>query len=318
MADASHELRTPVTTRARRPQSRCSSRIATEHEYRQTLAIVEQQTTRLSRIVDDMFTLARADAGSYPVRQTPMYLDEVVDEVVRAARVVASPRACRSDRSGRRSPRPSPATRSCVGRLDRQPARQRHPARSARHINLASAGASADGYTISDQRSRGRASREENPAPHLRAAVPRRRGARPCAAGRRRRPWPGGGAVDCNVHGGDVKLARSSEAGTPSSSRRPCRVRLTPRRRLSSIHPPGGNVVPRDHESMGVFMSDDTRSMIPMTGLLATMSFAAYMVVQLGAQAAVAAAADFTNAAVAEIRDAQGHRRAPWPVRTRR
>ena len=53
-------------------------------------------------------------------------------------------------------------------------------------------------------------------------------------------------------------------------------------------------------------MSDNTRSMIPMTGLLATMSFAAYMVVQLGAQAAVPAAADFTNAAVAEIRDAHG------------
>ena len=36
-----------------------------------------------------MFTLARADAGSYPVHRTPMYLDEVVDDVVRAARVLA-------------------------------------------------------------------------------------------------------------------------------------------------------------------------------------------------------------------------------------
>ena len=45
---------------------------------------------RLSRIVDDLFTLARADAGTYPVRRTPMYLDEVVDDVVKAARVLAS------------------------------------------------------------------------------------------------------------------------------------------------------------------------------------------------------------------------------------
>jgi two-component system OmpR family sensor kinase len=46
----------------------------------------------LSRIVDDMFTLARADAGNYPVQQTPMYLDEVVDDVVRAARVMSAAR----------------------------------------------------------------------------------------------------------------------------------------------------------------------------------------------------------------------------------
>jgi heavy metal sensor kinase len=89
MADASHELRTPVAT------SRTAAAVALqqphrdEQEYRRTLALIEQQTARLSRIVDDMFTLARADAGSYPVRQVPMYLDEIIDEVVRAARVLA-------------------------------------------------------------------------------------------------------------------------------------------------------------------------------------------------------------------------------------
>ena len=60
------------------------------HDYRETLGIIEQQTARLSRIVDDMFTLARADAGNYPVRRDAMYLDEVIDEVVRAAQVMAS------------------------------------------------------------------------------------------------------------------------------------------------------------------------------------------------------------------------------------
>jgi heavy metal sensor kinase len=90
MADASHELRTPVAT------SRTAASVALqqprrdEGEYREALAIIEQQTTRLSRIVDDMFTLARADAGNYPVRRMPMYLDEVVHDVVRASRVLAS------------------------------------------------------------------------------------------------------------------------------------------------------------------------------------------------------------------------------------
>ena len=89
MADAAHELRTPVAT------ARTAAAVALqrphrgEHEYREALEIIEQQTARLSRIVDDMFTLARADSGSYPVRHLPMYLDEVVDEIVRASRILA-------------------------------------------------------------------------------------------------------------------------------------------------------------------------------------------------------------------------------------
>jgi heavy metal sensor kinase len=90
MADASHELRTPVATARTAASVALQKPRRDEREYRETLHIVEQQTTRLSRIVDDMFTLARADAGNYPLHQTPMYLDEVVDEVVRSARVLAA------------------------------------------------------------------------------------------------------------------------------------------------------------------------------------------------------------------------------------
>src|SRR5687768_14103235 len=89
MADASHELRTPVATSRTAASVALQQTHRDEQEYRDTLAIVEQQTARLSRVVDDMFTLARADAGSYPVQETAMYLDEVVEEVVRAARVLA-------------------------------------------------------------------------------------------------------------------------------------------------------------------------------------------------------------------------------------
>src|SRR5688572_24681193 len=92
MADASHELRTPVTTARTASSVALQQPTRSEGDYRETLAIVEQEMVRLSRIVDDMFTLARADAGSYPVRRMPMYLDEVVDEVVRALRVVATTR----------------------------------------------------------------------------------------------------------------------------------------------------------------------------------------------------------------------------------
>ena len=92
MADASHELRTPVATARTAASVALQQPHRDERDYRETLEIIEQQTVRLSRIVDDMFTLARADAGNYPVHTTPMYLDEVVDDVVRAARVLASPK----------------------------------------------------------------------------------------------------------------------------------------------------------------------------------------------------------------------------------
>lgn len=92
MADASHELRTPVTTTRTAANVALQQPHRDEEEYRKTLGIIEQQAMRLSRLVDDMFTLARADAGTYPVRRQPMYLDEVIEEVAAAARVVASTR----------------------------------------------------------------------------------------------------------------------------------------------------------------------------------------------------------------------------------
>jgi hypothetical protein len=49
----------------------------------------------------------------------------------------------------------------------------------------------------------------------------------------------------------------------------------------------------------------DKRQMVPAAGLLATMVAAVYMVVQLNGQAAQPTA-DFTNAALAEVRNAQG------------
>ncbi len=92
MADASHELRTPVNTTRTAANVALQQPHRDERDYRETLHIIEQQAARLSRIVDDMFTLARADAGNYPVRRHPMYLDELVEEAVQGARVLASTR----------------------------------------------------------------------------------------------------------------------------------------------------------------------------------------------------------------------------------
>lgn len=92
MADASHELRTPVTTVRTAAAVALQQPHRAEADYREALALVEQQTVRLSRIVNDMFTLARADAGNYPVRRAELYLDEMLEEAVQAARVRARTR----------------------------------------------------------------------------------------------------------------------------------------------------------------------------------------------------------------------------------
>jgi heavy metal sensor kinase len=138
MADASHELRTPVTT------SRTAAAVAlqqshrNEEEYRETLAIIEQQTIRLSRIVEDMFTLARADAGSYPVRRTLMYLDEVVDDAVRAARVLADTKQVSIELATIQSASftgDEELVRRLIGNLLDNAVRYTRP-RSAVHVNL--------------------------------------------------------------------------------------------------------------------------------------------------------------------------------------
>ncbi len=91
MADASHELRSPVSI-IRGEAEVALSQARTPEEYRGSLAIALDEARRLSQIVDDLFTLARADAGQYPLRPRDFYLEELAVECVRAARSMAAAR----------------------------------------------------------------------------------------------------------------------------------------------------------------------------------------------------------------------------------
>ena len=61
-------------------------------EYRESFAIVAEQTARLSRLVDDMFLLSRAEANGVFLRSEFVELDEIVADSVRALRVLAQQR----------------------------------------------------------------------------------------------------------------------------------------------------------------------------------------------------------------------------------
>lgn len=90
MADASHELRTPLTVMSTAAGVTLKKEHREEEEYREALQMMAEQTRRLSRIVKDMFILARADAGRYPLHQRRLYLNDLLGEVARAGSVLAS------------------------------------------------------------------------------------------------------------------------------------------------------------------------------------------------------------------------------------
>jgi len=90
MADASHELRTPVSIiRAAGEVALDGGEARTQGEYRESLRIMTNTAARLSTIVNELFLLARADAGQQPLRRTELYLDELVGDCVRAVRALA-------------------------------------------------------------------------------------------------------------------------------------------------------------------------------------------------------------------------------------
>ncbi len=88
-ADASHELRTPLAI-IRGEADVALSQPRTSMEYQETLAIVRDEARRLSRIVDDMLALARADAGGQQLRREELYLNDLVEECCRAVQTLAA------------------------------------------------------------------------------------------------------------------------------------------------------------------------------------------------------------------------------------
>jgi two-component system OmpR family sensor kinase len=90
IADASHELRTPVAILMGESEVALSKDARTTTEYRESLSILHHEARRLSRVVDDMFTLSRADAGQYPVAPREFYLDELAADCVQSLRSLAA------------------------------------------------------------------------------------------------------------------------------------------------------------------------------------------------------------------------------------
>lgn len=90
MADASHELRSPVAILQGELDVTLSRDDRNAADYRESLEVMRRSVRRLTRIVRDLFLLARSDAGDVPLKHEWLYLGDVVSQTVRAYRTVAA------------------------------------------------------------------------------------------------------------------------------------------------------------------------------------------------------------------------------------
>jgi two-component system OmpR family sensor kinase len=85
VADASHELRTPLATIA--GYTELARRRPDDDNVRTALGKVEEESARMTSLVEDMLLLARLDAGR-PLEREPVDLSRLLVEAVSDARVV--------------------------------------------------------------------------------------------------------------------------------------------------------------------------------------------------------------------------------------
>lgn len=85
VADASHELRAPLTAIQGNIELLRRQRAMPEAEREEALADVEREAARLSRLVVELLALARADAG-IAIKHAPVDLDALVLDVFHEAR----------------------------------------------------------------------------------------------------------------------------------------------------------------------------------------------------------------------------------------
>ncbi|CAN5915975.1 hypothetical protein BH11GEM2_BH11GEM2_15420 [soil metagenome] len=88
MADASHELRTPVTV-LRTEAEVALARAGGDADSRRALEVIAGEAARLSGVVEDLLILAGGDGRQVVIERAPAYLDDVVSDAVSAFGTVA-------------------------------------------------------------------------------------------------------------------------------------------------------------------------------------------------------------------------------------
>jgi heavy metal sensor kinase len=91
VADASHELRTPIAV-IRGEADVALSQERSAAAYRETLTVILDESRRLSRLVDDLLNLARADAGNVQLQLREFYFGDLLRDCCRSVQAMAAAR----------------------------------------------------------------------------------------------------------------------------------------------------------------------------------------------------------------------------------
>jgi heavy metal sensor kinase len=95
IADASHELRTPLAV-LRSETEVALNKTRTVEEYQESLSLIKDEAERLSRIVEDLFILARQPLDTpHSLIKEPVLLNDAVRDCARAAQVLATRKGVR-------------------------------------------------------------------------------------------------------------------------------------------------------------------------------------------------------------------------------
>ena len=81
VADASHELRTPLTSIAGYIDVLARRTVVDPETLQSSLAAMQQESTRMTRLVNDLLTLTRFESGKAPSRQ-PVVLDRFLNQAL--------------------------------------------------------------------------------------------------------------------------------------------------------------------------------------------------------------------------------------------
>jgi len=99
IADASHELRTPLAVLRGETEVELQQERATP-EYKESLVLIKDEAERLSRIVENLFLLARQPVEAASMVRDTVRLDALVADCTRAAQVLATQKGLRLNISG--------------------------------------------------------------------------------------------------------------------------------------------------------------------------------------------------------------------------
>ena len=97
VAFVSHDLRTPLAG-IRAVAEAIADGVVADDEIRAHAKHIEQESIRLSEMVDDLFEMSKINAGAIQPAYDKVALDEVVDDVMAAHRIAAERAGVRAAR----------------------------------------------------------------------------------------------------------------------------------------------------------------------------------------------------------------------------